>query len=88
MMKRLSIISIFILFFASHSLAWEKVSTQLDLTNNADSNKAVIYNLWKSFVEAHNDSTTDFPQWNDADKLRWKQPDLISSEGYINANDC
>ena len=37
-MKRLSIISIFITLFAMQSLAWEKVSTQLDLVNNADTN--------------------------------------------------
>ena len=86
MMKRISIISIFMILFAIQSLAWERVSTQLDIANNADPNKAVVYDLWKSFVEAHNDSTTDFPQWNDADKIKWKCPDLISSEGYINAD--
>ena len=62
------------------------MTTEVNIESNADQNKVVIYNLWKSFVEAHNDSTSNFPQWNNADKLRWKQPDLISSEGYINAD--
>ena len=82
-MKRLSIISIFMILFAIHSMAWERVSTQLDLANNADPNKVVVYDLWKSFVEAHNDSTTDFPQWNDADKIKWKYPDLVNCDGYL-----
>ena len=29
------------ILFAIHSMAWERVSTQLDIANNADPNKAV-----------------------------------------------
>jgi len=65
---------------------WEWVTTQVDVEHNADPNKAAVYDLWKSFVEAHDDSTTDFSQWNETDRLRWKQPDLISSEGFLTAN--
>ena len=86
------------ILFAIQSLAWERVSTQLDIANNADPNKAVVYDLWKSFVEAHNDSTwksfveahndstTDFPQWNDADKIKWKSPDLVNCDGYLSTD--
>ena len=74
------------ILFAIHSMAWERVSTQLDLANNADPNKVVVYDLWKSFVEAHNDSTTDFPQWNDADKIKWKSPDLVNCDGYLSTD--
>ena len=58
----------------------------MDVENNADPNKAVVYDLWKSFIEAHDDTTTCFPQWNEEDRLRWKQPDLISSEGFLTSN--
>ena len=46
----------------------------------------MVYDLWKSFIEAHDDTTTCFPQWNEEDRLRWKQPDLISSEGFLTSN--
>jgi hypothetical protein len=83
---RLFIITLTFLLLVLNASAWERVTTEVNIESNADQNKVVIYNLWKSFVEAHNDSTSNFPQWNNADKLRWKQPDLISSEGYINAD--
>ena len=34
------------ILFAIHSMAWEIVSTQLDIANNADPNKVVVYDLW------------------------------------------
>ena len=33
-------------------MAWERVSTQLDLANNADPNKAVVYDLWNNEIVA------------------------------------
>lgn len=83
-MKRLLVIPTFILLFAIQSLAWERVTTQLDLANNADPNKAVVYNLWKSYLEECNDSISTLPQWNDADKRKWRSPDLLTSEGFLN----
>ena len=83
---RFFIITLTSLLLAFNATAWDRVTTEVYIENNADQNKVVIYNLWKSFVEAHNDSTSNFPQWNNADKIRWEQPDLISSEGYINAD--
>lgn len=83
---RFFIITLTALLLAFNASAWEQVTTEVYIENNADPNKVVIYNLWKSYVEDHKDSTSVFPQWNNADKLRWKQPDLISSEGYINAD--
>jgi hypothetical protein len=71
---------------ASKSQNWEWVSSQVNVENNADPNKALVYDLWKSFIDAHDDSTTIFPQWNEADRLKWEQPDLICSEGFLNAN--
>ena len=79
-----------IILFATSLLCqaqdWEWVSSQVDVENNADPNKSVVFELWKSFLDAHDDSTTVFPQWNENDRLKWKQPDLISSEGFLNTN--
>ena len=36
-MKRIQIILIFMILFAIQSQAWARVSTQLDIVNNADS---------------------------------------------------
>ena len=65
---------------------WEWVSSQVNIESNADPNKSVVYDLWKSFIDAHNDSTSVFPQWNEADRQKWKQPDLISCEGFLNTS--
>ncbi len=85
-MKQIIILLFLTIPLGCRSQKWEWISNQVDVENNADPNKAVVYDLWKSFIEAHDDTTTCFPQWNEEDRLRWKQPDLISSEGFLNAN--
>ncbi|MCR5130140.1 MAG: hypothetical protein K6C10_01595 [Prevotella sp.] len=85
-MKQILIASFLTISLICQAQNWDWVSNQVNVENNADPNKALVYDLWKSFLDAHNDSTTIFPQWNEKDKMRWKQPDLISSEGFLNAN--
>ena len=85
-MKQIIILLFLTIPLGCRSQNWEWISNQVDVENNADPNKAVVYDLWKSFIEAHDDTTTCFPQWNEEDRLRWKQPDLISSEGFLTSN--
>ena len=85
-MKQIIILILITIPLGCWSQNWEWSSNQVDVENNADPNKAVVYDLWKSFIEAHDDTTTCFPQWNEEDRLRWKQPDLISSEGFLTSN--
>ena len=85
-MKQIIILILITIPLGCWSQNWEWISNQVDVENNADPNKAVVYDLWKSFIEAHDDTTTCFPQWNEEDRLRWKQPDLISSEGFLTSN--
>ena len=85
-MKQIIILILLTIPLGCRSQKWEWISNQVDVENNADPNKAVVYDLWKSFIEAHDDTTTCFPQWNEEDRLRWKQPDLISSEGFLTSN--
>ena len=85
-MKQIIILILITIPLRCWSQNWEWISNQVDVENNADPNKAVVYDLWKSFIEAHDDTTTCFPQWNEEDRLRWKQPDLISSEGFLTSN--
>ncbi len=85
-MKQIIILILLTIPLGCRSQKWEWISNQVDVENNADPNKAVVYDLWKSFIEAHDDTTTCFPQWNEEDRLRCKQPDLISSEGFLTSN--
>lgn len=85
-MKKVFTAAFLIISSVVHAQNWEWVSTQVDVERNADPNKALIYDLWKSFLKAHKDSIEVFPQWNDADRLKWKQSDLISCEGFLNIN--
>ena len=85
-MKQIIILILLTIPLGCRSQNWEWISNQVDVENNADPNKTVVYDLWKSFIEAHDDTTTCFPQWNEEDRLRWKQPDLISSEGFLTSN--
>ena len=85
-MRQVLIAALLIMSSVAKAQNWEWVSTQVNVESNADPNKALIYDLWKSFLDAHDDSTKIFPQWNEADRLKWKQPDLISSEGFLNTN--
>lgn len=85
-MKQIIILLFLTIPLGCRSQKWEWISNQVDVENNADPNKTVVYDLWKSFIEAHDDTTTCFPQWNEEDRLRWKQPDLISSEGFLTSN--
>ena len=85
-MKQVLIAAFLIISPVVQAQNWEWVSNQVNVESNADPNKALVYDLWKSFLEAHDDSNTFFPQWNEADKHKWKQPDLISSEGFLNTN--
>ncbi len=85
-MKRILIVLLLTFPLVCKSQDWEWVSNQIDVENNADPNKTMVYDLWKSFIEAHDDTTTRFPQWNEADRLKWKQPDLISCEGFLTSN--
>ena len=85
-MKQIIILILITIPLGCWSQNWEWISNQVDVENNADPNKTVVYDLWKSFIEAHDDTTTCFPQWNEEDRLRWKQPDLISSEGFLTSN--
>ena len=85
-MKQVLIAAFLIISPVVQAQDWEWVSNQVNVESNADPNKALVYDLWKSFLEAHDDSTAFFPQWNEADKHKWKQPDLISSEGFLNTN--
>ena len=85
-MKHILISLFLIISSLCHAQNWEWVSSQVNIESNADPNKSVVYDLWKSFLDAHNDSTTVFSEWNESDRLKWKRPDLISSEGFLNTS--
>ena len=85
-MRQVLIATYLILSSVVHAQNWEWVSSQVNVENNANPNKVLVYDLWRSFLEAHDDSTTIFPQWNETDRLKWKQPDHICSEGFLNTN--
>ena len=59
-MKQVLIAALLIVSSVVQAQKWEWISNQVDVENNADPNKAVVYDLWKSFIEAHDDTTTCF----------------------------
>ena len=62
-MKQVLIAAFLIISPVVQAQNWEWVSNQVNVESNADPNKALVYDLWKSFLEAHDDSTTFFPQY-------------------------